>query len=1028
MSIRCPTFHTGGFAVSATICPSCLSKSFEAGRCGKCGFTAAEYKPPRTALPLGTVVGSYRIGLMKSNSRQSQVYTAVHTETSVPVIIEEFFPAAMVGRVQGKTEVSLVKEDEDSLQRFQQGCLLLEASAQKRPLKRLESFRANNTVYSVFEPAGTVSVAAQCEMMADNPYYFRDQNGMPMMSINLLTIPPMPKQREYNPEQYKKQAPITQPAEEDDRFAGRIITENEKRQKRNRLIITLGSIAAALVVLVGVGFGTGLVQRIVDPKPTATPVVEVTETLTPEPTATMTPEPTQAPKTLDAELFAPMLRLISDEKAGGLYGVRVTEGNYDPEGAELQVLDPNVIPMRVNGKKDILYAIKDENENVTRLYFIVQAENEDLYRVYAGEKGENGFTSNKDLRGLGFKLWTDVKDDNQETTLEKDTLVVITKREKWIQQEDNWLQALYREPTQAEESVDETDASAAEDTDALKTEEESEGEPESNESPQDQESVQADWNKITISLVANIDSEKNYQESGLIKDQKDGKSTATPEPTPTTTPEHENRSADLIIQAGYDKLYFHLEAISEPEEATEQERETEKPTEGNGAEESVLPVATDTEEPAENTPEELAENTPEEPGADDSQQDGQIESVQSQEGVSSLTEDVDVKTTEEQNQRDPEEKTEEQELRAMDDSEGDTPIAVSLPEKINRNELLEHMSLVSTDNDDSLLIGMLVEKKRDKIKKEDIYVGGGDNKLAKDISSPASVCIHSANGDKEVLLAMSPHSNRTTIWEATNLPAEPVWYYAFVRWNDKTYKVKIGKANKAEGRDPEYGPLDPGIQTKLVIRLWHKVGDWDVGTEMSFTSGDGKMWFQGLIEKTPSLNDALKYEDAEYSIEVRTDETTGQAMPELRVQMGTGSQVFELKVEDTRNLSIAGVSEPITASEPDGQDTGSTTESGAKQTELSKIREVLPPSDVKAIYTTEAVHKVVIVSQGNGSEYKLKRSGYTTGHGDYIVEWRNEGTEKVFSEGSYRIIYYGPDDQELGNEDINVISVVPTTT
>ena len=178
--------------MSNNICPSCFSRQFDTGRCGNCGFTAAEYKPERTALPLGSIVGAYRIGLMKFNSRQSQVYTAAHNETSAPVIIEEFFPAKVAGRAQNSNEVSLASDNPETVQRFQQACLLIEASSQKRPLKRIETFRANNTVYSVFEPVGTVSVSAQCEMMSDNPYYFRDQNGMPTMTINTLPIPGMP--------------------------------------------------------------------------------------------------------------------------------------------------------------------------------------------------------------------------------------------------------------------------------------------------------------------------------------------------------------------------------------------------------------------------------------------------------------------------------------------------------------------------------------------------------------------------------------------------------------------------------------------------------------------------------------------------------------------------------------------------------------------------------------------------------------------------------------------------------------------
>ena len=990
--------------MSATICPSCLSKSFEAGRCGKCGFTAAEYKPPRTALPLGTVVGSYRIGLMKSNSRQSQVYTAVHTETSAPVIIEEFFPAAMVGRVQGKTEVSLVKEDEDSLQRFQQGCLLLEASAQKRPLKRLESFRANNTVYSVFEPAGTVSVAAQCEMMADNPYYFRDQNGMPMMSINLLTIPPMPKQREYNPEQYKKQAPITQPAEEDDRFAGRIITENEKRQKRNRLIITLGSIAAALVVLVGVGFGTGLVQRIVDPKPTATPIPEVTETPKPEPTATTTPEPTQAPETLDAELFAPMLRLIP-AKGKELNGIPVTEGNYDPEDAELQVLDQNVIPMRVNGKKDILYAIKDE------LYFIVQAENEDLYRVYAGKKGENGFTPNEDLMGLGFKLWTDVKDDNQETTLKKDTLVLITKREKSIQQEENWLQALYREPSQEEESIDEADVPAAEETGTPESGEGSDGEPESTESPQDQESVQADWTISTIRLVDNIDSEKKYTPDYWSQGQQgsgdlgsSGQQIAEIEKKP---------GADLIIQAGIsnDKLYFHLEAISEPEEATEQERETEKPTEGNGAEESVLPVETDMAKPAEGNLEETR--------SDGGQQDGEIDSKQGQDEPGDDTAMDNVMDNSKESDAPPVDIDSSTFLDKKQNSDNE-----QLSQTIKREKFIEHLWLYSYGNSKGIL------DKKGKMSEPNQYLEGRelnlDNKNKKKtgalnsrIKSPRKVRLVQTNEGNEALIFAATSSAPSSLLDITKEFSNQATYYVAVEDSDnedtvdKLYRVRIGKAEKVQDGSTKYKLPDDGVITRLAVELWHDIEDLKKGTILYFADVDERYWFEPLLY---TLNDILKnWEDADYTISINKE---GKPILEISDRNGF---TYEIALE---------AGDPSPVSDTSSQDTGSTTESGAEQTGLSRIREVLPSSDVKAIYTTEAVQRVVVTKQDSGSEYELKKStGYTTEHEDYMIEWRNEGMDQVFPEqGLYKIIYFGLDNQELGNEEINAIYGVSTST
>ena len=271
--------------MSSSLCPSCFSRQYEAGRCGKCGFAGAEYKPERTALPLGSVTGTYRIGLMKSNSRQSQVYTAAHTETSTPVIIEEFFPAKVAGRLPNTAEVVLAATDPELTQRFQQACLLIESSTQRRPLKRIETFRANNTVYSVFEPVSTVSVAAQCEMMADNPYYFRDQNGKPMMTINALPIPDMPAERMYDADRYRNERPNTQAADENDRHPQTVIEEATSRNRRQKYI-RIGSIAAALVLLVTTA---GVVIKNAGPREGDGPAEQ---TVMPE--VVLTPEPKTA--------------------------------------------------------------------------------------------------------------------------------------------------------------------------------------------------------------------------------------------------------------------------------------------------------------------------------------------------------------------------------------------------------------------------------------------------------------------------------------------------------------------------------------------------------------------------------------------------------------------------------------------------------------------------------------------------------------------------------------------------------------
>ncbi len=271
--------------MSVTICPSCLTRQFENGTCTSCGFNSAEYKPGKTALPLACVVGSYRVGVLKSSSRQSQIYAAVHTETSAPVILEEFFPANMVGRVQNTTEVVLAEKDEAVEERYEWAVDLIEKSTQKRPMERKEVFRANNTIYSVFDPVANVKVAVQCEVLADNPWYFRDQDGKPMMSINALSIPPMPQDRPYDEERYQRKSPVTQAVEIPDvTTTNQLITESVKqqKQKKHKKTVLFAGIAAALVIAAGV---TGIILGNRSNPDNTAPVV----TATPEPVVSTDP-------------------------------------------------------------------------------------------------------------------------------------------------------------------------------------------------------------------------------------------------------------------------------------------------------------------------------------------------------------------------------------------------------------------------------------------------------------------------------------------------------------------------------------------------------------------------------------------------------------------------------------------------------------------------------------------------------------------------------------------------------------------
>ena len=298
----------GGFAVSAQICPACLSAKYTSGRCSQCGFQESEYKTLPTALPLNSVVGSYRIGVMKTTSRQSQIYTGFHSGTSNPVIIEEFFPQKVAGRLPGNPTVMIAAPDPEKERRFQQACLQIEVSAQQRPLKRIDVVRANNTIYSVFETSAGASALAQCESLADYPCCFRDGNGIPIMTINALEIPPMPEERPFNPAQIEKKNLQSEEGDfSKEKFYKTTVGSNDRRfqPKSSKKVWLILACILGVLILGYLGYGeyrksNGLTDSIIiwwiptpSPEPTPTPTPEPTPS--PEPTPTPTPEPTPAP-------------------------------------------------------------------------------------------------------------------------------------------------------------------------------------------------------------------------------------------------------------------------------------------------------------------------------------------------------------------------------------------------------------------------------------------------------------------------------------------------------------------------------------------------------------------------------------------------------------------------------------------------------------------------------------------------------------------------------------------------------------
>lgn len=215
-----------------------------------CGFSRAEYRPAPTALPLDTMVGKYRIGVMKATSRQSQIYTGIDVASSAPVLIEEFLPAKMVGRMTDGLCVLPAQSDPQSQQRFQQACRMFETSMQNRPLRKLAVIRANNTVYNVFEPMMNVPADAQCEALADNPVYFRGPDDKPLMTINMLPIPPMPRERAYDPTGTAAIGVPVRTQMEPNIVQPQVGPKTIVKKKKNKLPIILAAAGVAVIALV----------------------------------------------------------------------------------------------------------------------------------------------------------------------------------------------------------------------------------------------------------------------------------------------------------------------------------------------------------------------------------------------------------------------------------------------------------------------------------------------------------------------------------------------------------------------------------------------------------------------------------------------------------------------------------------------------------------------------------------------------------------------------------------------------------
>ncbi len=179
-------------------CPNCLNP-WDGDLCETCGFRPGDALHMEGALPMDSVLKNrYRVTNILGVSRQSIAYSAWDSEDDRGVIVLEFFPGLIVERHRESVQAH------HNETQFQDGVRLFQRDTGKQPFPLADSFSANETAYRVYAMKDGTAPAEQAEQLLDAPVLFRDEDGKPMMSINCLTIQPIPQERPYEKAAFQK--------------------------------------------------------------------------------------------------------------------------------------------------------------------------------------------------------------------------------------------------------------------------------------------------------------------------------------------------------------------------------------------------------------------------------------------------------------------------------------------------------------------------------------------------------------------------------------------------------------------------------------------------------------------------------------------------------------------------------------------------------------------------------------------------------------------------------------------------------
>ncbi|MDO5378119.1 MAG: protein phosphatase 2C domain-containing protein [Clostridia bacterium] len=156
------------------------------GACRYCGFDLRDYETPPTAMPVGSRLGHYQVGIMLRRSRQSQCYIGIDSKTKKRVLIEEFFPSPVLGRCSGQPVTAIVGE-RSHFERAKE-----QFSAPKARKDGADVVLENGTAYRVTRLKKDIGLAEQAESILDRPIEFSEDSEKGRLSINALPIPPIP--------------------------------------------------------------------------------------------------------------------------------------------------------------------------------------------------------------------------------------------------------------------------------------------------------------------------------------------------------------------------------------------------------------------------------------------------------------------------------------------------------------------------------------------------------------------------------------------------------------------------------------------------------------------------------------------------------------------------------------------------------------------------------------------------------------------------------------------------------------------